>query len=139
MQVFSSLRGPSMALLYRACDLLVLPSVGEGFPLVVQEALASGLPVVCGAETLDADPEIRTFVRGTPIYADDDGRTARECLTAIEDVLQAGAGSENAPKERHAFASAHYSWQHATERYIELALHLIPAKSSPAAVAGAGT
>jgi glycosyltransferase involved in cell wall biosynthesis len=139
VQVFSSLRGESMALLYRACDLLVLPSVGEGFPLVVQEALASGLPVVCGAETLEADPEIGRFVRGTPMYADDDVRTARECLTAIEDVLEAGAGSENVSKERHAFASAHYSWQHATERYIELALHLIPAKSDPTAVVGAGT
>jgi glycosyltransferase involved in cell wall biosynthesis len=35
-----------LADLYRACDVFVLPSVSEGFPLTVQEAMASGLPVV---------------------------------------------------------------------------------------------
>src|SRR4030095_3892050 len=34
-----------MADVYRACDAFVLPSEGEGFPLSVQEARASGLPV----------------------------------------------------------------------------------------------
>jgi glycosyltransferase involved in cell wall biosynthesis len=35
-----------LADLYRACDVFVLPSVAEGFPLTVQEAMATGLPIV---------------------------------------------------------------------------------------------
>ncbi|MGV9626025.1 glycosyltransferase family 4 protein [Streptomyces sp. NPDC003487] len=34
------------AVVYRACDIFCLPSTAEGFPLTVQEAMASGLPVI---------------------------------------------------------------------------------------------
>ena len=36
----------SVAEIFRACDLFVLPTTGEIFPLVVKEAMSSGLPVV---------------------------------------------------------------------------------------------
>lgn len=127
VRVFSSLRGSSMAALYRASDLLVLPSIGEGFPLVIQEALASGLPVVCGAETLEADPEIGTIARGAPIYAGDDDRTAREFLSVIDKALDPGSESTGKSEARRAFAALRYSWDYATNRYLELASRLVPA------------
>jgi glycosyltransferase involved in cell wall biosynthesis len=46
-----------LARIYRAADALILPSRGEGFPLSVQEAIASGLPAfVC------ADPAYERYV-----------------------------------------------------------------------------
>ena len=124
VRVFSSLRGASMAPLYRACDLLVLPSIGEGFPLVIQEALACGLPVVCGADTLGADEALGRFVQGAPVYTGDDDRTAREFLQAIDDFQNSSAAKRKS-EERHAFAASRYSWDNAIERYLELASHLV--------------
>lgn len=43
---FAALPRERLAELYRAVDLFVLPSTGEGFPVAAQEALLSGLPVL---------------------------------------------------------------------------------------------
>jgi glycosyltransferase involved in cell wall biosynthesis len=125
VQVFSSLRGPSMAALYRACDILVLPSTGEGFPLVIQEALASGLGVVCGAETLEADPAMKAFVRGASVRKGADDQTAREFLSAIDDLLDPGAESIEKSEARRAFALSRYSWKGAANRYVEIVSRLV--------------
>ena len=127
-----------MAPLYRACDLLVLPSTGEGFPLVVQEALACGLPVVCGTETLDADEGMRDFVRGVTVYAGDDHRTAREFLRAMSDFLDSDSRMKKTPGERHAFVESRYSWDRATEQYLEIASNLVPQAVSRALQVGTG-
>jgi glycosyltransferase involved in cell wall biosynthesis len=123
--VFSSLRGASMVPLYRACDLLVLPSTGEGLPLVIQEALACGLAVVCGAETLGADEALKPYVQAAPVCTGNDDRTAREFLRVIDHFLDSGAKKTQA-QERHTFAESRYSWDNTVERYLELASCLLP-------------
>jgi glycosyltransferase involved in cell wall biosynthesis len=137
VQVFSNLRGPSMAALYRTCDVLVLPSTGEGFPLVIQEALASGLGVVCAAETLEADPAMKAFVRGASVHKGADDRTAREFLFAIDDLLC--AESIEKCEARRAFASSRYSWKEAATRYLEIVSRLVPDGGFPPFQAEPGT
>jgi len=46
-----SLQPERAAEVFRACDVFVLPTTGEVFPLVVKEAMSSGLPVVTTDET----------------------------------------------------------------------------------------
>ena len=33
-------------MIYKASDAFILPSYGEGFPLSIQEAMATGLPII---------------------------------------------------------------------------------------------
>ena len=49
--VLRDLSSHDLVPLYQAADLLVLPSTGEGFPLVVQEAMSCGTPVITGEDT----------------------------------------------------------------------------------------
>lgn len=128
VHVFTGLKGGSLAALYRACDLLVLPSSGEGFPLVVQEALSSGLAVVCGAETLAADPELKKFVSGVPVRVRDEDRTANDFVRAIDELLSSDV--DDKAEQRRALAVDRYSWKRAADRYMEIASQLVSEKLS---------
>lgn len=55
----------SLSRFYQAADFLVLPAVGEGFPLVVQEAMCSGLPCLVSEEVAEGCPALADCFRST--------------------------------------------------------------------------
>jgi D-inositol-3-phosphate glycosyltransferase len=91
-----------VARLYRAADAFLLPSRGEGFPVTVQEALASGLPAVLLQDRNYAD------------YVDVAGRAIRmgppdpEFLASV--VAEAVADS-SAREQAVAHARSRFSWE----------------------------
>ncbi|MDX9689514.1 MAG: glycosyltransferase family 1 protein [Proteobacteria bacterium] len=76
VHVFRGRKGEALADLYKSADLLLIPSYGEGFPLVIQEAMACGLPVLCGPETARGNAMATPFLQIADVWPDNPERTA---------------------------------------------------------------
>jgi glycosyltransferase involved in cell wall biosynthesis len=130
VRVFDTLAGPTLATLYRACDALILPSIGEGFPLVVQEALACGMQILCGDETAQADEGVSSVVTGLAVDLNDIDRTASRFEHALAACLQGGRDND-ARRSAAAFARARYSWPRAAVRYGEILTRVSSSANGP--------
>ena len=81
VRVLPPMEQAALAGYYRAADLLVLPSEGEGFPLVVQEAMACGVPACITAEVAAGSVMPRDlWIELSDVH----GETARRGVMAIE-------------------------------------------------------
>lgn len=106
VRVLRDRSGASLAALYQVAGALILPSVGEGFPLVIQEAMACGLPVICGEEASRADPGVSAWLYPIDIDLSDPSGSAQRLITAVDAVGMT-------PGERvamSAYAIATYDW-----------------------------
>lgn len=113
--VFRGVHGEKLISYYQAADIFLLPSVGEGFPLVIQEALACGLPVMCSTEMLTADPWLEGRVLATPVFSDDPGRTVALWHDALRRFASDGA-FHCAPDK--AEVVRRYAWKTIADQYL---------------------
>jgi len=134
VHVLSNLQGPSLAPLYQSSDVFILPSIGEGLPLVLQEALACGLPVICGRETAAADPDAGALIEGVEIEGADADAVAAALAARIDRILADEAKARDAARARHAYVLAHYSWAEAARAYLSIMTNLMG--STPISIRG---
>ncbi|HEY3638937.1 MAG TPA: glycosyltransferase family 4 protein [Rhizomicrobium sp.] len=106
VEVLGTKSQQSLAELYGAADFLLLPSVGEGYPLVIQEAMACGLPVICGQGSALADPNASAWLRGVMIDLMDPIGSASRCNIAIDDLNRAAVDRSLMAE----YAAKSYSW-----------------------------
>jgi phosphatidyl-myo-inositol dimannoside synthase len=84
---------------YRAADLFVMPSTGEGFGIVFLEALASGVPAVGGGADGSRDP-LRDGLDGLLVSPDSDAQVADAIAGALYGNPTASAGGTVFARER---------------------------------------
>ncbi|ULE34211.1 D-inositol-3-phosphate glycosyltransferase [Mycobacterium sp. IDR2000157661] len=95
---------------YRAADLVAVPSYSESFGLVALEAQACGTPVVAAAVG-GLPVAVRDGVTGTLVDGHDEGDWAH----AIDDLLGRGADAMAAAAVTHA---AGFSWTHTVDALL---------------------
>ena len=97
---------------YHAADVLILPSVGEGLPLVVQEACCCGLVPMVSREIIEAAPEIASF-------AYDAGEGGNGLLKAFDEFLERSQPHASA-REVAAIARSLWSWERCGDEYLRI-------------------
>jgi glycosyltransferase involved in cell wall biosynthesis len=102
---------------YQVADVLLLPSAGEGFPLVVQEALACGLGVLSTQEVATACPDARVLIRVPSATSVTTAET--DWAGALRHVLGDHAYLDER-ESRAARARALWSWPSAAVQYLQL-------------------
>jgi glycosyltransferase involved in cell wall biosynthesis len=103
-----------VACLYRASDVMVLPSPSESFSLVVREALASGSRVLCSGQIIDTDSGLAPYIMTERVNLSDIPGTAARFAAALE-------RQPNAPSnEARDYVANTCSWATINARYVRL-------------------
>lgn len=124
IHVFRDRSQESLAELYQAADLLLVPGMSDGLPLVIQEAMACGLPVMCSPETAAGCKAATPLFITDKVIGNDAEETAKIWVKKLT-ALRAYLPLDNLKIELADFAQAYWSWPTIAEAYGETLRNII--------------
>ena len=104
-----------LKVLYQACDIFVLPSFGEGDPIALKEALASGKPLI-GTKVGGIPAQIKDGWNGFLVEPGNEKQLAEKIRYLIDNPEERERMGENSRK----LAREEFDWKKIAERYLKV-------------------
>ncbi len=113
VKVMGPLPQEELASLYKASDVFILPSYGEGFPLSIQEAMATGLPIIISKQNALSP------LLDSPLIAAIN-RTEADIKTAIKTIQNNRKLRKDMSEYAYTTARENYSWEKNTTALVDI-------------------